>query len=111
HLEELLARLGVVVRSESFDPHVFGDASARGGLCRLHDQTIVFVDARATLPDRIAVLAAAAARLDTDSVFMPPAVRQIIDGHRSRTVPWPQRPSLRLIHPHKRGVTTRKKRS
>jgi len=99
HLEELLARLGVVVRSESFDPRVFGDNSSRGGLCRLHDRTVVLVDARAPLVERVAVLAAAAACLDTESVFVPPAVREVIEAHGPRPSRERRHPVLRLVHP------------
>ncbi len=99
HLEELLARLGVAVRSETFDPRVFGDNSSRGGLCRLHDRTVVLVDARAPLVERVAVLAAAAASLDIDSVFVPPAVRAFIESHGPRPSRERRHPVLRLVRP------------
>ena len=99
-LEALLARLGVPVRTESFDPRMFGDLSSRGGLCRLHGATVVLVDARAPMVDQIAVLAEAASQLDTDSIYTPPAVREVIETHRRTPKPKPVvrgRGRLRLI--------------
>lgn len=87
HLEELLTRLGVDVRSESFDPKMFHDSSTRGGLCRLRNRTVVLVDSRAPLVEQIAVLATAAASLDTESVYVPPAVRDVIETHGIRPTP------------------------
>jgi hypothetical protein len=98
HLEELLARLGVDVRSESFDPKMFHDTSTRGGLCRLRNRTVVLVDSRAPLVERIAVLATAAASLDTESVYVPPAVREVIETHGIRPTPVVGKaPLLRLV--------------
>lgn len=98
HLEELLRRLGVPVRPEVFDAHLFGDLSSKGGLCRLRGRSVVLVDAAAPLVERLAVLASAAATLDTESVFVLPAVREVIEAHRSRRAPAaPSAPRLRLL--------------
>lgn len=98
HLEELLTRLGVDVRSESFDPKMFHDTSTRGGLCRVRNRTVVLVDSRAPLVERIAVLATAAASLDTESVYIPPAVREVIETHGIRPAPMLEKtPLLRLV--------------
>jgi len=99
-LEELLARLGVPVRAEAFDPRMFGDLSSKGGLCRLHGRTVVVVDSTAPLVERVTILAAAAASLDTESVYVLPAIRDVIDNQRLRPEGTERRPpTLRLICP------------
>lgn len=77
-LVALLRHLGVSVRCETFDIRLFGDSSTRGGLCTLRNQRVVLVDARNTLVDKVAVLAQAASQLDTETVFVTPAVREAI---------------------------------
>lgn len=95
-LDDLLTRLGVPVRCEPFDPKMFGDLTSHGGLCRVHQQTVVLVDCKAPLVDRIAVLATAAATLDIESVFVAPAVRAVIEAHGKRGGRR-ARPRLRLV--------------
>ncbi len=80
-LAALLERLDVPVRCEAFDSRLFGDLATRGGLCTLHGKRVVLVDARQALVERVAVLAQAAARLDTETVFVAPAVREAIRAY------------------------------
>ncbi|MCU0691772.1 MAG: hypothetical protein MUF54_10255 [Polyangiaceae bacterium] len=75
-----MQRLGVHVRSERFDPRVFGDLGGRGGLCRIQGKLTVLVDAHAQVLDRVAVLASAAASIGIENVYVAPAVRQVIEG-------------------------------
>jgi hypothetical protein len=79
-LEALLVRLGVPVRCEPFDARVFNDLNAHGGLCRLKGSTIVLIDARAPLPDRVAVLAEVLAGFDLDGVYIAPQIRKLIEA-------------------------------
>ena len=98
YLEELLFRLGVPVRSEAFDPRMFGDLSSKGGLCRVRGSTVVLVDAHAPLVERVAVLATAAASLDIERIFVMPAVRDVIEAHGIRPAPPTRKPPLlRLV--------------
>lgn len=80
-METLLARLGVQVRTEPFDPKVFNELSARGGYCTLRGDYVVLVDAHAPLVDRATILACVLADFDLDAVFMAPQVRQYIEAH------------------------------
>ena len=109
HIEDLLVKLGVEVRTESFDPRWANDHSSRGGICRLHNRTIVVVEANAPIAHRIAVLAAAAATLDTESVLVPPLVREVIEAHRQGAPLDIKRPALRLVESPK-PTTHNKKR-
>jgi hypothetical protein len=77
-LEECLVRQGIAVRSESLVASD-GIGSARGGLCTINERRVVFVDPRAPVPERIAVLAGALTALDLSDVFLPPAVRDAVE--------------------------------
>jgi hypothetical protein len=77
-LDELLqaaARLGVAVRLELFEtPALDG-----GGRCLLRGEPLVLIDRRAALPDRVRVLARALGGLATETVYMAPAARALIE--------------------------------
>ena len=88
-LEMLLRRFGVPVRCEPFDPRLFGDLTVQGGMCRLHGANVVLIDARAPLPDRVAVLAGVLAEFDLEGVYIQPQVRRSIEC-RSQHVRTPQ---------------------
>ncbi len=100
-LEALLERLDVLVRCEAFDSRVFGDLATRGGLCTIRGRRVVLVDARNPLVDRVAVLAQAAAQLDTEAVFVAPAVRRAVRAYAHGVEAEPdvhsERGRLRLI--------------
>lgn len=100
----MLERLEVPVRCEAFDSRVFGDLATSGGLCTVRGRRVVLVDARNPLVERVAVLAQAAAQLDTEAVFIAPAVRRAIrtfapTGTRGDDDPSPtrERVELRLV--------------
>jgi len=79
-LEALLVRLGVPVRCEPFDPRVFHDLNAHGGMCTLKGSTMVLIDANAPLPDRVAVLAGVLAGFDLEGIFIAPQIRKVIEA-------------------------------
>ena len=72
-LEDALAKLGVPLRVEPLE--------SRGGLVRLKGVPQVLLAEHATPKERIAVLAAALAKLDTTSLFLAPAVRAAIERY------------------------------
>ncbi|MGK3992519.1 hypothetical protein [Sorangium sp. So ce1024] len=74
-------RVGIAVRMEAFDPHLSDARNPRGGLCKVLGKRLILVDANASLPDRIATIAGALARVDMESVFLPPIVRATIGAH------------------------------
>lgn len=74
-------RVGIAVRMEAFDPHLSDARNPRGGLCTVLGRRLILVDANASLPDRIATIAGALARVDLESVFLPPIVRATIGAH------------------------------
>lgn len=81
-LDELLqaaARLGVEVRLEPFET----PATVGGGLCVLRGENLVLIDQRAPLPDRVRALARALRDLRSETVYMAPEARALIEGESS----------------------------
>jgi hypothetical protein len=80
-LEELLRaaeRLGVTVRVEPFETPAIGG----GGSCVFRGDRIILIDAQAPLRERIAALTRALAELETDTVFMVPEAREVVEAMR-----------------------------
>jgi hypothetical protein len=75
-------KLGLEVRAEAFDPGLSDAARPRGGLCAVRGKQLILVDARGSLPDRIATLAAALSQVDLEGVFLPPVVRATIGAYQ-----------------------------
>jgi hypothetical protein len=85
-LDELLhaaARLGVAVRMEPFET----PAALGGGLCVLRGETLVLIDQRAPLLDRIRALAQAVVELQSETVYMAPEARELIEALISERTP------------------------
>ena len=85
-LDELLhaaARLGVAVRMEPFET----PAALGGGLCVLRGETLVLIDQRAPLLDRIRALARALVKLQSEAVYMAPEARELIEALISERTP------------------------
>jgi hypothetical protein len=81
-LAKAARRSGIDVRVEPFDPGLSDERRPRGGLCTVFGKRIILVDARAALPDRIAMIAAALATVDLDHLFLPPIVRATIGAYQ-----------------------------
>jgi hypothetical protein len=79
--DELLhaaARLRVEVRMEPFET----PATMGGGLCVVRGETLVLIDQRAPLPDRLRALARALVELQSETVYMAPEARELIEALR-----------------------------
>jgi hypothetical protein len=77
-LEAVAAKLSVEVRFEALGQE--GDAApTRGGLCRVKDEELIYVDSRLSAPDKCRVLAEALSHFDLGGLFMPPAVRRLVE--------------------------------
>ncbi len=79
--EELLQaaeRLAVEVRIEPFET----PATMGGGLCVVRGEKLVLIDQRAPLPDRIRALARALLELQSETVYMAPEARELIEAIR-----------------------------
>jgi hypothetical protein len=78
-LEAAATQLGVRIRYESLAT----PGSGTGGLCRLKGEWFVIIDKRTTPSERTAILADALSGLDTDGVFLPPQVRDVVQSRRA----------------------------
>ncbi len=79
HLESVAAKLGVEVRYEILVQE--GEpGSMRGGLCRVQDRRVIFVDRRLGPVERCAALAEAIATFDLSDIYLPPIARRAIEG-------------------------------
>ena len=73
-LERLAQRLGMTVRYEA--------TGGRVGRCLLHGEPVVIVDARLPVRDKVEGLALALADLDYSALFLPEAVRDLLESKR-----------------------------
>jgi hypothetical protein len=69
-------KLGVEVRIEPFET----PAPKGGGLCVVRGERLVLIDQRASLLDRILVLAQALSELGSETVYMAPKARELIEA-------------------------------
>jgi hypothetical protein len=74
-------RAGIAVRFEPFDPNLSDTKNPRGGLCTVHGRRLILIDAKLSLPDRIATIAASLAGVDLDHLYLPPVVRATIGAY------------------------------
>ena len=79
-LEDALVRLGVSVRHEALPE----GTRISGGLCSLRGEPVVFVTPDAPDMERVAVMVEALRKLDTRDMWLPPLLRELIDGPRRR---------------------------
>jgi UDP-N-acetylmuramate dehydrogenase len=75
-LSRVAAKLGVPVRVELFETPPAG----AGGLCVVHGRSLVLLDARASLGDRVLALARALGGLPVEDVYMAPGARAAIEA-------------------------------
>jgi hypothetical protein len=75
-LEELADRLSIAVRYENIARE---DAYGRGGICRIKGQYVLFVHSRATLREKIRIIARSLRRFDLGDMYVIPALRELLD--------------------------------
>ena len=69
-LEELVAKLGIEVRQE--------DLPGAGGLCQVRGKWILFVSSGLSVSEQVDVIARALGGMDLSSVYVRPALRQLL---------------------------------
>ena len=79
-LEELAERLGVKVIYESLSQEEF---VIRSGTCTLRGQLLALIDQKLPAGDRIRVLGDCLARFDLSTIYLVPAVREVIEARRA----------------------------
>lgn len=74
-LRQAAERLGVGVRVEPFETA----AAAGGGGCVLRGKPLILLDAGAPLETRIRALARALSTLDTETIYVMPEARELLE--------------------------------
>jgi hypothetical protein len=77
-LERLGQTLGIQIRYECLGEDREG-LPIRSGLCRLHKRRILLIENRLSVAQKCDVLVKAFKTLDSIDVFVPPAIRRLID--------------------------------
>lgn len=77
HLEEITRRLGVELRYENL-----GTSGIRcdGGYCRVAGKPMILLNRKDSRRRKILVLARSLRKLDLEGIFIPPAVREVIEA-------------------------------
>ncbi len=76
HLEQIAARLGVQLRYEDLGK---SGIRSEGGFCRVCGKPVIFLNRKESRRRNILVLARSLRRLDLEGIFIPPAIRKIIE--------------------------------
>ncbi|MHB8772632.1 MAG: hypothetical protein ACYC7J_16685 [Syntrophales bacterium] len=76
-LEELAERLSITVRYENI---ARDDAYGRGGLCRVKGEYVLLVHSRATLREKIRMIAKSLSTFDLGGMYVLPALRELLDS-------------------------------
>ena len=82
-LEQAASQLGVQVRYETMT----GDAAGSGGLCKIRGNWCVIMDRKTPPAERAATLIDALTGFDTDTVFLPPKIRDTLAARRVERQP------------------------
>jgi hypothetical protein len=78
-LENAAATLEVKVRYEALGP---SGVTGSGGLCKVRGEWWLIMDKKTTPAERVALLADALARFDTDRLELPPRARDALTASR-----------------------------
>jgi len=76
HLEQIANRLGVELRYENLG---IGGIRSDGGYCRVSGKSLILINRKDSRRKKILVLAKSLKRLNLEGIFIPPAVRKILD--------------------------------
>jgi hypothetical protein len=76
-MEQAAADLGLEVRTENISKPGYA-----GGLCRVKDSWVVILNKGAPPDEKVETLASALATRDTEGVFLPPDVRELVDKYK-----------------------------
>ncbi len=75
-LEDVARRVGVEVVHDHIRAEGF---NSRGGACRLRERWMILLDRKMATSDKVDLLANELTRWPLDDVFVPPAVRHLLE--------------------------------
>ena len=76
HLEEVASRLGIELRYENL-----GQSGIRceGGFCKVGGKSLILINRKDSQSRKIHILLKSLKKMDLNGIFVPPAVRKLID--------------------------------
>jgi hypothetical protein len=77
HLEEIAHRLGVELRYENLS---HSGIRSEGGFCKVAGKPIILINRKDSRHRKILVLARSLRKLNLEGIFIPPAVRRVIES-------------------------------
>jgi hypothetical protein len=78
HLEEVAGRLGVELRYENF---AVAGIRSDGGFCRVAGKPMILLNRRDSRRRQIQILARSLNKINLEGIFIPPAVRRVIEAY------------------------------
>jgi hypothetical protein len=79
-LETAAGQIGVKVRYETL---VASGPTGGGGLCKIKGDWCVIIDKKTAPSERVSILCDALATMDTDGIYLPPKVREMVAQRRA----------------------------
>jgi hypothetical protein len=77
HLEDVATRLGVELRYESF---ASVGVRTDGGFCKVGGKPMILINRKDSRRRQIQILARSLNKLNLEGIFIPPAVRKVIEA-------------------------------
>ena len=77
-MEELAKNLGITVRYEKI---LKESAFFPGGFCRVKDKDLIIINSKASLDDKVEIMARAILPFDLSQIYVLPAIRELIDSY------------------------------
>ena len=81
-LETAASQLGVRVRYETL---AAAGPTGGGGLCKVKGEWLIIIDRKTAASERASILGEALATMDTEHIFLPPKVRDMLVQRRAAT--------------------------
>lgn len=76
-LEEIALKMGVELRYENF---AMNEIRTEGGFCKLLGKPMILIDRKDSKRRKILILAKSLGKLNLEGIFIPPAVRRVIEN-------------------------------
>ena len=83
-LIDLADRLGIVVSEQKLSTE---NLKVKSGLCKIKGQFVMILDKQLSIHKKCAILATCLSDMPHDSIFIIPAVREFLGGHRKPVLP------------------------
>jgi hypothetical protein len=77
-LEELAERFGIQIRYEVIRQDE-DSSPVVGGLCVFKGEYVLIINSKSTAKEKIKTLAVAVRHFDLDQIYLPPALRELLD--------------------------------